>query len=168
MSDGMPPKKRTKEDKRASTEDGGDRISALPDEILNHVLSLLPAEEAARTCLLARRWCHLWKSSTAPEIHELRGGHSLDTCELRIGDFSGDPRVNLWFRHAVMCNVWVLKLHIHLNHYDDPYVELDNLPIVSKTLTRLVLYGVRCQARFFGFGTSRVFGLLYHIHQDLV
>ncbi|WVZ53591.1 hypothetical protein U9M48_004509, partial [Paspalum notatum var. saurae] len=73
----------------------------------------------------------------------LRGGHSLDTCELRIGDFSGDedvPQVNLWFRRAVMCNVRVLKLHIHLNHYDDPYVELDDLPLISKTLTRLDLY----------------------------
>ncbi|KAJ1275036.1 hypothetical protein BS78_05G106200 [Paspalum vaginatum] len=177
MSDGMPLKKRGKEDGGASAEVGGDRVSTLPDEILNHVLSLLLAEEAVRTCLLARRWRHLWKSSTGlrigflgkdepKSVHELRrfvdyflllrGGHSLDTCEFRIGDFSGDedvPRVNLWFRRAVMCNVRVLKLHIHLNHNVDPYVELDDLPLISKTLTRLDLYGVRCHSRFLNFSS---------------
>uniref|UniRef100_M8C9X2 F-box domain-containing protein n=1 Tax=Aegilops tauschii TaxID=37682 RepID=M8C9X2_AEGTA len=41
---------------------GADRISGLYDELLHHVLSFLPAHEAVRTCVLARRWRHPWKS----------------------------------------------------------------------------------------------------------
>jgi hypothetical protein len=33
-----------------------DRLSALPDEILQHILSFLLAQEAVRTCVLAQSW----------------------------------------------------------------------------------------------------------------
>ncbi|KAK8447420.1 hypothetical protein SEVIR_8G069350v4 [Setaria viridis] len=35
---------------------GEDSISAPPDALLHDVLSFLPADEAVRTCALARRW----------------------------------------------------------------------------------------------------------------
>ncbi|WVZ53547.1 hypothetical protein U9M48_004473 [Paspalum notatum var. saurae] len=38
-----------------------DRISALPDEVIRHLLGFLPAPEAVRTSLLARGWRHHWK-----------------------------------------------------------------------------------------------------------
>ncbi|KAF7109533.1 hypothetical protein CFC21_109776 [Triticum aestivum] len=43
--------------------DGGmeDKISALPDELLIHVLSHLRSREAVHTCVLARRWRDLWQ-----------------------------------------------------------------------------------------------------------
>uniref|UniRef100_A0A0A9F6V3 F-box domain-containing protein n=1 Tax=Arundo donax TaxID=35708 RepID=A0A0A9F6V3_ARUDO len=40
----------------------GNGIDALPDEVLQHVLSFPTAQEAVRTCVLARRWRHLWRS----------------------------------------------------------------------------------------------------------
>jgi hypothetical protein len=55
----------------------------------------------------------------------LRGGLPLDKFELSLGRFSGPddvPRVNLWMRHAVMCKVRVLKLHLHDNEYMDPWL----------------------------------------------
>lgn len=36
-----------------------DRLSALLDALLHHVLSFLWAWEVARTCALSRRWRHL-------------------------------------------------------------------------------------------------------------
>lgn len=84
----------------------------------------------------------------------LRGGSPLQAFELRVGDFSdGDdePRVNLWFRHAVTCKVRVLKLHLHENNYVDPWLLLEDLPLVSQHLTRLQLHGVRCLTGFLNF-----------------
>ncbi|KAJ1688787.1 hypothetical protein LUZ63_012942 [Rhynchospora breviuscula] len=42
-----------------------DRLSALSDEVLLSILSLLPIRVAARTSVLCRRFRHLWKASPA-------------------------------------------------------------------------------------------------------
>ncbi|KAL6870726.1 hypothetical protein ACP4OV_014574 [Aristida adscensionis] len=47
---------------------GADRISDLPEGVLHHVLSLLAAEDAVRTCVLARRWRDLWRSAPAVRV----------------------------------------------------------------------------------------------------
>ncbi|XP_037488786.1 uncharacterized protein LOC119367356 [Triticum dicoccoides] len=39
-----------------------DRLSALPDDLLHHIMSFLKAWEVVCTCVLARRWRHLWAS----------------------------------------------------------------------------------------------------------
>jgi hypothetical protein len=46
----------------------GGGIDILPDEVLQHVVSFLPAREAVQTCMLARRWRHLWRSMPALRI----------------------------------------------------------------------------------------------------
>nr|TKW08959.1 hypothetical protein SEVIR_6G059400v2 [Setaria viridis] len=49
--------------KSAKALDFGDRISGLPDELLHHVMSFLPARDAVRTCVLSPRWRYLWASA---------------------------------------------------------------------------------------------------------
>ncbi|KAL6608312.1 hypothetical protein ACP70R_041375 [Stipagrostis hirtigluma subsp. patula] len=51
-----------------------DRLSALPDELLHRVLSFLRAWEVARTCVLARRWRHLWASAPCVDLRVWRLG----------------------------------------------------------------------------------------------
>ncbi|KAL6658540.1 hypothetical protein ACP70R_004126 [Stipagrostis hirtigluma subsp. patula] len=63
----MPPRRRTKKPKLAAEESREDRISDLCDDLLHRVLSLLPAHEAVRTCVLSRRWRDVWRS-----VHVLR------------------------------------------------------------------------------------------------
>jgi hypothetical protein len=116
---------------------GAERIGALPDDLLHHVLSFLPAHEVVRTCLLARRWRHLWKSAAALRITGVKGCKNaawfvnfvdnllflrdprvrLESFELDLDerdfDFeaflpANEAHVNTWFRHAVMCGPRVL------------------------------------------------------------
>ncbi|KAF7077541.1 hypothetical protein CFC21_082080 [Triticum aestivum] len=60
-----------------------DRIGALPDHILHHLLSYLPAQAAARTCVLAWRWRHLWKSTTGLRIVGLDDEETVQVQDLR-------------------------------------------------------------------------------------
>ncbi|CAN6305632.1 unnamed protein product [Urochloa humidicola] len=68
---------------------GMDCLSPLPDEIIAQILSFLPAQVAARTCVLARSWRGVWKltrrllitGTVEPEsVREVRGfvDHLLD------------------------------------------------------------------------------------------
>ncbi|VAI62502.1 hypothetical protein VPH35_113283 [Triticum aestivum] len=49
---------------------GEDRIGALPDDLLQNVMSFLLSRDAMRTCVLARRWSTLWKSVPALRIED--------------------------------------------------------------------------------------------------
>ncbi|CAL4910081.1 unnamed protein product [Urochloa decumbens] len=51
-----------------------DRLSALPDEVLHHVMSFLRAWEVARTCVLSRRWRHVWASAPCVDLRVWRLG----------------------------------------------------------------------------------------------
>uniref|UniRef100_A0ACD5Z7V1 Uncharacterized protein n=1 Tax=Avena sativa TaxID=4498 RepID=A0ACD5Z7V1_AVESA len=154
----MPPRKNHKS---APPLTGVDHIGALPDCILHHVLSFLPVQAAVRTCVLARRWHDLWRSTTGLRIvnlHDenfgeirllrrfvdhlliLRERTDLDTVEIKFGHCPEDDvaYVHLWIRFAVMCKVRVLTLRV--SH--PPYLWLRNRPFVSRHLTTLDLYGL--------------------------
>ncbi|CAL4994856.1 unnamed protein product [Urochloa decumbens] len=84
---------------------GADRISDLPEGVLHHILSLLPAHDAVRTCVLAQSWRHHWRFAPAvrlagctgwsggaytfgPFVDGLllarRGGAPLDSCDFDL------------------------------------------------------------------------------------
>uniref|UniRef100_A0A0E0R9D9 F-box domain-containing protein n=1 Tax=Oryza rufipogon TaxID=4529 RepID=A0A0E0R9D9_ORYRU len=47
---------------------GVDRISALPDDLIQRILRFAPANEAASTALLSARWRSLWRSTGAVNL----------------------------------------------------------------------------------------------------
>ncbi|CAL5086328.1 unnamed protein product [Urochloa decumbens] len=49
---------------------GGDRLSDLPDGILEHVLSFLPAADAVRSSVLSRRWLRAWAHAPALNLSD--------------------------------------------------------------------------------------------------
>ncbi|CAN6228229.1 unnamed protein product [Urochloa humidicola] len=56
--------------KRAAAADGGDRLSALPDELLHSILSFLPARQVVQTSVLSHRWSGLWRSTPCLNIDQ--------------------------------------------------------------------------------------------------
>ncbi|CAN6275757.1 unnamed protein product [Urochloa humidicola] len=48
---------------------GGDWLSALPDEILHEI----KARQVVQTCVLSRRWRHLWRSVSCLDIVQKEG-----------------------------------------------------------------------------------------------
>ncbi|GFS46404.1 hypothetical protein Acr_00g0102040 [Actinidia rufa] len=58
-SDGSKPNRRTAYKEENETL-GEDRISALPDPLILHILSHLPMHEVIRTTMLSKRWNNLW------------------------------------------------------------------------------------------------------------
>uniref|UniRef100_A0A0D3HJB2 F-box domain-containing protein n=1 Tax=Oryza barthii TaxID=65489 RepID=A0A0D3HJB2_9ORYZ len=141
----MSPRKKVKESPGST---GGDRIGALPDEVLHHVLSFLPAQEAVRTCLLARQWRHLWKSATGVRIGE------DDTDPGSVKDHQEFLDRLLVLRDSVPLETCVLSLvpPARKQGFYDP-VPIDELPLVSQHLTRLQLYGILLNDSFLNFSS---------------
>ncbi|KAB8114552.1 hypothetical protein EE612_054028, partial [Oryza sativa] len=148
----------------ADVEGGGEWINALPEEVLQHVMSFLPAKQAVRTCVLARRWRHLWKSMPVLRVfhpwylnkHDVRNLNRfmncliryrdrrmpLDTCEIKIGAFGEgcvEPQVDSLIRYALLHKARIMK--VELQEHNDNF-SLAKLPLISQRLTRLELSNV--------------------------
>ncbi|CAM0874770.1 unnamed protein product [Alopecurus aequalis] len=167
QSDEMPPLKRPKNEQETPTEGETDRLSSLPDGLLQHLLSFMPAHDAVRTCLLARRWRHLWKS--APAIHFTNGkwlrsanrfnqfvdrvlrirrkGAPLESCDFQLEETelysnefveANEQHLSSWIRRALCRKVRVLRFRLGF----DVKVSLPNMPLVSHHLTTLELHCV--------------------------
>ncbi|CAL5021541.1 unnamed protein product [Urochloa decumbens] len=165
MFDGMRLQKRSKIDEASTACSGEDRISGLPEGVLHHVLSLLPAHDAVRTCVLARRWRHLWRSAPGIRITGVKGWRdagkfvafvdqllslrrsscaAVESCQMKFHarDFDFDyfllaekQHVSHWIMDAVRLDVKVFRLS---------FAELESFcmpdqPLVCQHLVRLEL-----------------------------
>ncbi|KAF8664820.1 hypothetical protein HU200_054546 [Digitaria exilis] len=155
---------------------GADRISNLPEVILHHILSLLPAQDAVRTCVLAQSWRHHWRSAPAvrvagctgwaggvytfgPFVDGLlsarRGGAPLESCDFELDvDLDLGPydvpkmqrHVNGWIRRALRRGVRDLRFRVSVSSTPRLPLTLEDRPLVSEHLTRLELVGVQGNA----------------------
>jgi hypothetical protein len=148
---------------------GADRICDLPEDVLHHILSLLPARDAVRTCVLAQSWRNCWRSAPALRfacstgwvggvdafecfvdslLHVRRRGPPLDSCDfdldvvdLEYCDYGLDFEGNSWIRLVLELRVRELRFRISGNT-DNPFM-LDKRPLSSQHLTSLELKGVQ-------------------------
>jgi hypothetical protein len=91
-----------------------DRIS-LPDELLHHILSFVPAQDAIRTSVLSRRWQRVWiglqtfafsdddtpAAGFANSVEEvLAHSHGMDRLEVSVRHPPHQARANEWLKRA--------------------------------------------------------------------
>ncbi|RLM68943.1 F-box/LRR-repeat protein [Panicum miliaceum] len=147
---------------------GVDRISNLPECILLHILSLLPAQDAVRTSLLSKGWRHRWLS--APGVRFLgTGGWAggvarfdsfvnallAQSCDFDLHlhldldwpseEAAAEPLGNGWIRHALHRRVRELRFRVRITPSEFLFM-LEARPLASQHLTRLELVGVQGNA----------------------
>ncbi|KAK4268305.1 hypothetical protein QN277_024981 [Acacia crassicarpa] len=81
-----------------------DRISDLPDSLLLHILSFLPAKEAVATCLLSKRWRPLWPSLPTLDLkredfQSLKFFHQFVDKMLKFVDLKSVKKCVLWLSY---------------------------------------------------------------------
>ncbi|KAG2560914.1 hypothetical protein PVAP13_8KG398603, partial [Panicum virgatum] len=134
--------------------DPADSLSKLPDEVLAQILSLLPAQEAVRTCVLARTWRDLWKitkrlliwGQTVEELREFVDGllrvrlaglecAPLDACEIILDPVQGYDGATTSTAGSAVCS------NVKSRSSGSTWV-MSGSSIVSRHLTSLELRGV--------------------------
>ncbi|RDX62338.1 putative F-box protein, partial [Mucuna pruriens] len=135
-----------------------DRIGNLPDEIVQHILSLLPTKYAVRTSVLSRRWHSQWMfvtnldfSEFAPNMNQkrslfmdfvdrviaIRKPLDLNIFALACKVFTDASRTNSWVCAAVKHNVQHLLLVLHQIHLEP--LELPHCLFTCNTLKKAVI-----------------------------
>ncbi|XP_051179854.1 MEIOTIC F-BOX protein MOF isoform X1 [Lolium perenne] len=157
---------------KASNSSKEDRISALPDDVIHHVLGFLQAAEAVHTSVLARRWRYLWKSMRCLRVNSIGRweegngaslsnfmncllllrdpGSTLDEVEIKYDNLEDETKwISIWIRHALSCQAQVLtvKPDSHM------YICLDGPPLVSRQLRRLEFSNVNLKHNFLDFSS---------------
>nr|CAB3495829.1 unnamed protein product [Digitaria exilis] len=117
-----------------------DRLSALPDALLHHIMSFLKAWEVVRTCVLSRRWRHLWESVACIDLRVGQGDYDetpedfpefvrqlacrreasapVDTIRVRssnVDDAYDEEDSKLWIRAAIKRGARVIHIVGHRN-----------------------------------------------------
>lgn len=127
-----------------------DRISALPDAVLNHTLSFLPTLCAVQTTILSRRWMNLWTpvhslvfdEDAYHEDYSRYFDNVLFFCDssdirnfcLSCGSVEDISRIDGWIHAAIWFNV-----ELHLSVESDPVFELPESLFLCKKLKKLTL-----------------------------
>lgn len=113
----------------------GDRLSSLPDDLLHAIMSFLPVRQAVQTCVLSRRWEHLWCSMPCLNIDQrefnltasgpkkgdqfeefvnnllmFHRASSLDTFRFHVTHTYGFKVVDRWIRRGMKCCPAVVEM----------------------------------------------------------
>lgn len=130
-----------------------DRLSSLPEEILSHILSLMPTKFAMRTSVLSKRWRHTWNlvhnldfddNHPFPELDRFTEfvDRVFDLCKttqvkiFRLNFFRfyiPESTVSKWINKALRLNV--CEIDVRVRHLELP-LSLFNV----ETLTKLTLH----------------------------
>ncbi|KAJ0639566.1 putative F-box domain, leucine-rich repeat domain superfamily, F-box-like domain superfamily [Helianthus annuus] len=143
-----------------------DRISTLPQPILETILSLLPTEDAARTSILSREWRYKWTNipNLRFELHARTSELTPDIeSEMKYMDMYDVYRVLLLHQGPIHQLTLVLALDGRDDSEDDVWYKLPESVFTLHHLTDLYLstFDIDHPSVFNGFGGLRNLDLSY-------
>ncbi|KAK9074360.1 hypothetical protein SSX86_006958 [Deinandra increscens subsp. villosa] len=147
-----------------------DRLSMLPEEIVSHILSLMPTKFAARTSILSKRWRYSWMFVTNLDFDDSHRFHipsildNLTSFVDRVLEFRESSQVKLFRLHIPTTVVpkscvskWIDKaVGLKVCEFDIQIMKLD-LPLsffTCKTLTKLRLHRTQVDFTLWEFPSS--------------
>ncbi|CAM0874755.1 unnamed protein product [Alopecurus aequalis] len=95
----------------------------------------------------------------------------LHACEIELSTFRSqdEPDVQLWIRHALLCQAQILSVHLSR---DNNSFELEDLPLISRHLTTLELCNVVLNDRILSFSSCPALEELWmtgvYIQSDMI
>ncbi|XP_010507666.1 PREDICTED: F-box/LRR-repeat protein At3g03360-like [Camelina sativa] len=128
-----------------------DSISSMLDEILQHILSLMPTRSAIRTSVLSKRWRHVWSGTPSLYFHKddrpdansinetLARYKAPKMMSFRILLNKVDDLANMdgWIKFAFSRNVEKLLLYLERDGYNFP-----EFFYVNSSVKQLSIYSV--------------------------
>ncbi|KAI9108186.1 hypothetical protein K1719_021059 [Acacia pycnantha] len=162
-----------------------DRISDLPDSLLLHILSFLPAKEAVATCLFSKRWRPLWPSLPTLDLkrqdfQRLKFFYqfvdkmlkfvdlkSVKKCVLRLGyhethEYFRPQKISRWINAMMSTKVEHLELHLMPRKGD---YDLPSSVFTANNIKVLKLSG---STGFVGWISTVTVGTLSHVDLPLL
>jgi hypothetical protein len=148
------PQKKQKLNEEQDIDGNSKCLVNLPEEVLRHIISFLPIEDAVRTSVLSKRWEYLWASIPNLDFERplpakrmllmnfvervlcLRDFSDIKRFTLHCAVLHDASRVNTWISAAVRHNVQ--ELYIDLDNFKRTF-SLPHCLFTCKTLTSLHL-----------------------------
>ncbi|WVZ85754.1 hypothetical protein U9M48_032641 [Paspalum notatum var. saurae] len=138
-------------------DDGDDRLSDLPDCLLHEIMSRMKAREVVQTCVLSRRWRHLWRSVPCLDVDQgeftvaaaaAMGEFTVAAAAMRASWEKFEEFVVILLRKVSIAALDTFRLHITPSFYGDPTAR-----IASGWIRREIKYGGMIPPRE-GFGSA--------------
>jgi hypothetical protein len=160
-----------------------DRISGLPEAIVEHILSFIPLKQVLQLSILSKRWQNVWTLLPIPEFHSnfqssiLRENFnyflertlasrnmqrvSINKLKLRIHELSDCALMNRLIGYVIESNVKELDLNLQLKNYCQ--MPKSFVAAKAKSITELTLYEEEDQ--FYG---EKSAWLRVHVDEQIV
>ncbi|KAM0007035.1 putative F-box domain, FBD domain, leucine-rich repeat domain superfamily [Helianthus debilis subsp. tardiflorus] len=104
-----------------------DLLDRLPEEIVSHILSLMPTKYAVRTSVLSKKWRYVWMSVTNLDF-AYPGGHLFNEFTFtKLVDWDDNNFTRFVDRVLKFCKTSQVKLfRLHISRYQVPKLRLSN------------------------------------------